>query len=302
MKVGLVRNPKSGRGAVERKWPDWLDRIREALGDHELICEETIAPGSARQQAAEMADSGCEIVVAAGGDGTVCDVMQGLLGSRRDAILAVLPFGTGNDFARTIGVGPSPALAIQALRTRGRKSIDVGRWRQDDREGHFLNVAGCGFDAAVADRVNKGYRWLRGRSAYLAGVLQTLARYQASTLSLCVDGETIREKAMLCAFANAQSYGGGMKIAPIAELSDGMLDLVIVGELGWLEFLANFPKVLSGKHLSHPKVQTQRFRKLEVESSPPASFLVDGEMLPPGRLAVEVVPNAIEVIVGEGYR
>jgi diacylglycerol kinase (ATP) len=105
----------------------------------------------------------------------------------------------------------------------------------------------------------------------------------------------------LAAFANAQSYGGGMRVAPLAELQDGLLDLVVVGEFGRIEFLANFPKVLKGVHLRHPKVRHVRFRSLQIESDAPVPILIDGELLPPGPLTIEVVPAALDVIVGKGF-
>jgi diacylglycerol kinase (ATP) len=221
--------------------------------------------------------------------------MEGVLGSK--AALGVLPLGTGNDFSRAIGVGPDLESAIQALKANQIKRIDVGKWQQGGRCGHFVNVAGCGFDAAVANRVNEGYRRLRGRTAYMAGIVQTLFSFRPTNLSLIVDGDLVYGRAMLCAFANATSYGGGMQIAPTAELSDGYLDLIIVGELGKLEFLWSFPRLLRGTHLSHPKVSHRRFRHLEILSDPPVPILVDGELLRPGPLTVEVVPAALDVVV-----
>src|SRR6185503_970982 len=121
---------------------------------------------------------------------------------------------------------------------------------------------------AVADRINKGFRNLRGTTAYLAAVFQTLMSYRATNLKIVVDGKKIETRAMLCALANARCYGGGMVVAPKAELQDGLLDLVLVKELGKLEFLINFPKVMKGAHLSHPKVTHLTFKKLEMESDP----------------------------------
>jgi diacylglycerol kinase (ATP) len=170
--VGVVKNPQSGRGANNRRWAEITARLSQAMPQAQFLVEETTAPGSAKEQAAALAAKGCEVVVAAGGDGTVRDVMEGLLGSR--AALAILPLGTGNDFAREIGVGPHLDLAVAALAANVRLRIDLGRWTQGLTTGHFINVAGCGFDAVVADRVNKGYRLLRGRAAYLARIFQSL--------------------------------------------------------------------------------------------------------------------------------
>lgn len=294
-KIGLVRNPRSGRGANERSWDEIERALHQALPDHEWQIEVTVAPGSAITQARAMAEHGCSVVIGAGGDGTVCDVMQGVLDT--DAALAVLPLGTGNDFARTIGIGASLPKAIETIRSGTLERIDIAKWTMGNRTGYFLNAAGCGFDAVVAQKVNEGVRRLRGRPAYLAAIFLSLIRYSPTELALTVDGEKLKRKSMLCALANAQSYGGGMKIAPLAELKDGLLDLVLVGDLGKWEFLCNFPKVLKGTHLALPKVEHRTFRRLEIESDPPVPFLADGELLPPGKLVVEVVPRALDVLM-----
>lgn len=272
-------------------------RLRERFVDVRML--ETFAPGSARGQARALAEEGCAIVTAAGGDGTVRDVMEGVLGT--DAALAVLPFGTGNDFARSIGLGVDVDAAIEALAAGHRKRIDVARWSRGDDQGHFLNVAGCGFDAVVADRVNRGFKRLRGKWAYIAGVVRTLATYRATCVTIRADGDLIDTRAMLCAFANAKSYGGGMLVAPTADLGDGLLDLILVRELSRTEFLRTFPRVFKGTHLSHPKVIHRTFRVLTIESDPPVPYLLDGELLGPGPLRIEVVPSALEVIVPAGH-
>ncbi len=290
MKVGVIRNPTSGAG---KSWITVEAKLRAALGSDLCLVEPTKDAGSGAMQAAKMAANGLDLIVAAGGDGTLSDVMQGVLGS--SAALAVLPMGTGNDFARTLNLS-SVDSAIEAIRAGKVREIDVGHWQQGAREGHFLNVAGCGFDACVADRVNTRKGLLRGQAAYLAAILQTLRNYRSPVLRLEVDGEAIEGRAMLCAMANARSYGGGIRVAPLAELSDGLLDLVFVGELGRLEFLRAFPQVLKGTHLSHPKVTYRPFKHLTLSSDPPSPILVDGELLPTGDVEIRVVPRALNMV------
>lgn len=254
---------------------------------------ETLGPGSAVGQARELAERGCSIVAAFGGDGTVSQVMNGLLGS--DSALAVIPGGTGNDFARTLGLGTDLHLALDALARGFRRRVDVGSWRRGDQSGAFLNVSGLGFDAEVADRINRGYRHVRGSLAYFMAILATLRSFRPRLLQGIVDGEPFETHAMLCALANAQSYGGGLRIAPQASLDDGLLDLVIVGEFGTLELLRNYRGLRRGTHVGHPNVTCRRFRSLVIESEPASPLLVDGELLPPGRAEIEVLPKAIEV-------
>lgn len=295
MTVGVIRNPHSGRGAGTKEWPLVEARLRSILGERLSRCEPTTRAGSAGAQARAMAAEGIEIVVAAGGDGTVCDTLQGLVGT--STALAVLPLGTGNDFARTLGFGTNLEGAITAIEGGRTQRMDVGHWRVAGREGYFINVAGCGFDAMVADRINTGIRRLRGSSAYLYAIVTTLLSYKATKLTLSIDGKVHEVEAMLCAIANATCYGGGVLISPDSDPTDGSLDLVIVGKLSKLAFLRSFPRVIKGTHLTHPSVQVHRCTKLEIRSDPPVPFLVDGELLPPGRLEVEVVPGVISVVV-----
>lgn len=292
MSIVVLRNPTSGRGEGARRWPAIERELHECLGDGLQVVTPSSANDLADQARRLVEEGASSVLVAAGGDGTVNAVMQAVLGS--SCALGILPLGTGNDFARTIGVDLGNAVAT--LAGNHIETIDVGRWRQGDRSGHFLNVAGCGFDAAVASRINRGVRHLRGRAAYLYAVVATLAAYRPIKLDLSIDGEPLIADAMLCAIANAQSYGAGMRIAPTAELQDGKLDLVVVGALGRAEFLRNIPKVFKGEHLAHPKVMHRCFEKLWLSSEPPTPFLVDGELLPEGPVTVEVVPKALRVV------
>lgn len=287
-------NPKGGRGQAGWRWAGLRPRLEACLPNTSFDVLETTGPRSAPAQARALAEGGCSIVVAVGGDGTVSQVMNGLTGT--DAALAVLPAGTGNDFARTLGFGPNIDAAVDALVVGERMRMDVGAWRVGNQSGFFINVAGLGFDSAVADRINRGFRHVRGSLAYFAAILSTLRTYRPRRLSGLIDGEPIEGQVMLCALANAQAYGGGLRIAPMASIEDGLLDLVMVGEFGTVEFLRNFGRLRRGNHLFHPKVFHRPFRRLEIEVDPPGPFLVDGELFGPGPVEVEIRPGIIEVI------
>jgi diacylglycerol kinase (ATP) len=161
----------------------------------------------------------------------------------------------------------------------------------------FVNVAGCGFDAAVAERVNRGYRFLSGTSAYIASVLATLAFYRPSDLTVVVDGAELRGPAMTCAVANGASYGGGMRIAPDARFDDGVFDVCVIGACTRTEFLRSFPLVFRGTHVDHPKVTMIRGRTIEIVSSPPVPVLADGELAgqTPARFAM--MPAGVRFVV-----
>jgi diacylglycerol kinase (ATP) len=233
-------------------------------------------------------------VVAVGGDGTLSQVLQGIATS--NVSLALVPAGTGNDFARTLGIGTSSERAIQALAGGQRVAVDLGRWTCGERHGVFLNVAGCGFDAMVAERINTGFRRLHGQTAYLAAVLNTLAKFQPVGLTLEIDGQRLESVATLCAVANAQSYGGGLRIAPTALINDGLLDVILVERLSTFEFLRSFPQLIKGQHLTHPKVRHFRGKHIRIAHSH-TPFLVDGELVPGGAVDITVMPRALSMVV-----
>ncbi len=223
--------------------------------------------------------------------GTLCEVVNGLVGT--DATLGVLPLGTGNDFARAVGLAGDIDLAARTLLHGEERLVDLGL--VDGR--YFINIAGCGLDAAVAARVNRGFRWLRGTSAYVAAVLQTLATYRAAPIRLTIDGKTVQMRAMLCCIANTESYGGGMRIAPDARIDDGLLNVCVLREAGIIEFLRAFPKVFHGTHVSHPKFWTGTAKDVVVESDRPLPVLIDGDVSHTTPLHVTVAPGALRVML-----
>lgn len=250
----------------------------------------TQSQGEGRALASKAAEKGFERIGAAGGDGTLAEVLSGVL--ETGGHLGLVPLGTGNDFARTLGVFGDPMQAVQTLLQGSPQPVDVG-WANGSP---FVNLVACGFDAVVGERINQGFGWIRGTGAYVLAVLQSLVTYRASSICLTVDGERIEKKAMLCAVANAASYGGGMKIAPMASISDGLLDVVMLEEVPKLEFLQQFPKVFRGEHLSHPKVHTWRGRVIEIEADPALPVLCEGDLIGSTPLKIHLDPGRVSVI------
>jgi len=248
--------------------------------------------GQIARQAKDFAGQ-ADLVVAAGGDGTIHGVGQGLIGT--DAVLGVIPMGTGNDLARTLGIPLDPVQAARSLFQSRPTPIDAILYRCEGGEGCCLNVAGVGFDASVAQRINHGFRFLKGTSAYLAAVGCCLATYRPVQLSISLDGTTLEADAMLCAIANAQYYGGGMKIAPEAKIDDGWIDVIVVRGISKLEFLRQFPRVFRGSHLSHPAVQSFRCKRVGIESRLPIPILADGEIVGSTPAEFEIAPRALRV-------
>jgi len=290
----VVLNPAAGRGTGARRREDL-----EALLAAEAATRrcpfawrilETRAPGDAARLARAAAADGADLLVAAGGDGTLSEVVNGIAGS--GVRLGIVPLGTGNDFARELGVHASLGRSVHTLIHGVPRRVDLGR--AGDR--WFINVAGCGFDAAVAARVNRGFRRLRGTTAYLAAVCLELCRLRPTGIAVAVDDRTIEMRGLLCAMANSPSYGGGMRIAPDARIDDGLLDVFLLAEAGRLEFLRAFPRVFRGAHVNHPKVTLLRARRVAVETASPLPVLIDGEVWGTTPMQCHVVPGAIEVM------
>lgn len=294
-KVVVVLNPVSGRGTGARRrseLEELLSRESESVpgSPAEWSIVETTRQGSGIELAAKGVADGADVVAAAGGDGTYGEVANGIVGT--SARLGIIPLGTGNDFARALGIQGNLPAAIQSLFHGVPRSVDLGkangRW--------FINVAGCGFDAVVAARVNHGFRWLRGTSAYVAAILQCLVSLRAAELRLTVDGVQWDTRGLLCSVANSECYGGGMRITPGALIDDGLFDICVLGEAGRIEFLRVFPRVFSGTHVTHPKVTLMRAKELTVESSPPLPILIDGDVIGRTPVTFTIHKHAIQVM------
>lgn len=293
--VVVIVNPVAGRGLGMRLVPRLEHLVREAIAATTQACEVRVALTSvttdAESLAREAVAHGADLVVAAGGDGTLNGVVNAVAGT--SVGIAQIPLGTGNDFARALGVPRSPHEAVRLLRDGRIAQMDVGV--ADGRR--FLNVAGCGFDAAVAEQMNRRRRWLSGTPAYVLTVLATLARYRPVPMRIRVDETTIETPAMLCAVANGTGYGGGMRIAPEARWDDGLLDVCVVKAVGKLEFLRAFPRVFRGNHTTHPKVIMLRGKTVHVESAWPVPALLDGELAGNTPVQFAVEPRALRFVV-----
>lgn len=293
IKIVVILNPTSGRGRGEAK-RNSLIRLMDSAAkasskqtNWEIL--QTSSRGDATRLAKVSANEGADVVAAAGGDGTCGEVVNGIAGT--GATFGVIPVGTGNDFARTIGVYGSMETAVDILFSDHSRMVDLGRIG----DHWFLNVAGCGFDAKVAERVNQGYRYLNDSMAYIAGVFQTLISFKSPHFKLTMDSSTYESDGMLCTIANAPSYGGGMKVAPNARIDDGVLDICFLNKTGRFEFLRAFPRVFRGTHVTHPKVRMFRVKRGRVEATPPMPILVDGEVIGETPVDFEVVPRALKI-------
>jgi YegS/Rv2252/BmrU family lipid kinase len=294
----VILNPRAAGGAAERRFARIEGPLRAALGPCEV--ERTRGPRDAERLAREAARAGVERIVVAGGDGTVGEVVTGLLSAGASAQLGLLPLGTGLDFARSAGVPRSLAGALAALGEGALRRVDAGRIQFRDPRGKeqrvgFANVASFGVSGLVVELVNRAPKQLGGRISFLIGTLRALLRFRCRPVTLRLDGATIFSGPLvLCAAANGGWFGGGMHVAPDARIDDGLLDVVVVGELSAARLAAKLPSLYRGRHLGDPAVAHFRGRLLEADAEPGAIPLeVDGDPLGTLPARIELLPGAL---------
>jgi YegS/Rv2252/BmrU family lipid kinase len=296
--IVFVVNPASANGATRKRWPEMARRAVAAGLDGATL--ESEGPGGVTELARRAAAEGARLVVVVGGDGTVHEAVNGLVG--QSAELGVIPMGTGKDFVRTFGIPSKLERVFEILKNGRARAIDVGKvefraWDGSERAAYFANVASAGMSGAVAQRANATTKVLGGRASFLWATLAVFARWQNTEISVDVDGER-REGPMLDVIvANCQYLGGGMRMCPEAVPDDGFFDVLLIGDITKRDLALTLPKVYRGTHLPHPKAEAFRCRTVTVDSPAPLPIELDGEQ--PGTTPVrfEVVPGALRLRV-----
>lgn len=271
MELAFIVNPAAGGGRVRRRWPLVEAELRRRDVRWQAFFTEDVGHATALAKAA--CSEGYDAVVAVGGDGTLNEVVNGAVGT--DVPVGVIPLGTGVDFSRTTRMPRNPAAALDVILAGRVRRVDLGV--VNDR--YFCNVAGTGFDALVADRVNQYGSKRGGIIPYLKAVFQTLFSYQNAPFKISVDDETFEVTSLLLAVGNGRYYGGGFKICPDADIGDGRFDVCIVGDIGKLTTSVLLVSALAGVHRMHPKVTLVRSRRVIVEGPSELRIQADGELV-----------------------
>ncbi|CUS88833.1 lipid kinase, YegS/Rv2252/BmrU family, partial [Candidatus Kryptonium thompsonii] len=254
LKTHIVLNPYAGRWKGAKLYHKLIQYVRHLKYLERF--QVTTAHGEAIQIAR---DTPAELVVAAGGDGTVNEIVNGILQSNSEKLLGVIPIGSGNDFAKMLNLKPFKIkIAIESIKRRRITTSDVGIIRFIDEFGNsgerfFINGVGVGFDAVVANESRK-IKHLRGILLYLLALLKSLKDYETPEMEVYIDGKKIKEKIFLVAVGNGKSAGGGFLLTPDAKINDALLDVCLVSDLSILRVLQVLPTVLKGKHIQYPEV------------------------------------------------
>ena len=295
----VIANPRAGRGKLEARLPE-IERILQEAGlDYRVV--QTTYPGHAAEAARAALHGGERYLVAAGGDGTVHEVVNGMLEDghpiAQDAVLGVVAAGSGCDFVRSFGLPGDTVQAAHHLAGDRVRLIDVGQVTYSSGPAqvtrYFPNIAEAGLGAAVVARASR-LPGLLGPARYFCGFWLTLPRFRPATVHVDADGHAYQWRAHNVVVANCRFYGGGMHISPKSEPDDGALDvLVMVGPKS--EAFTTLPKVYRGTHLPHRNIVELRARRVRVEPDPPFQVEADGESLGTTPATFEVIPAPIRI-------
>jgi len=257
--------------------------------------------GEAVELAQKAADNGAELIVSVGGDGTVNEIVNGIMKSKNDPLLGIIPLGWANDFIKSTNIPPNIIEACKILIKGKTKNIDVGVIND---QIYFANICGVGFDAEVAQLANQmksKHPNLRILSAFVyvfATVKKLLSPFSYHDVKIKFDGQEIHSNILCIAISNGKFYGGRFKITPEAILDDGLLEVCVIEEMGRFKYLSSIPKVFKGTHTSIKGIYFYRAKEVLIQSSEPVLAQVSGEVIEgQKKFTITLLPKSLKLIV-----
>ncbi len=306
MKTCLIVNPNAGPNAFKKQLRTAQDYLLKT--GCQLSRFDTQAKGDATRLAQQAVDNGFEVVIAVGGDGTLNEVVNGLVNS--EVALGVIPAGTANVFAADVKIPIWSPLKTDAVLksakiiTSGQhRRIDLGRVTlEDGTTRHFLMWAGIGLDAAITEaKESTGSKRSLGYASWVISGLMVTYDFMGTPATITTDDEVIRERLMMAVVSNGQLYGRVWRLAPEAKMDDGMLDVAVMAGHRWPSTIKHVFGVTFGKHIKDPDYSVHRTTKLSLTAKYPLPIHVDAETIGTTPVEIETVPNALTVIVpGDG--
>jgi YegS/Rv2252/BmrU family lipid kinase len=286
MPLTLLVNPTSAGGRTMKLLP----RVEQALDARRAVfrVQRTKGLEHGAEQALRAIEAG-ELPVVMSGDGLLGAIGGAMAGS--ETPLGIVPGGRGNDLARVLGIPNDPEDAVAALFSGQSRRIDVG----EANGKRFLGIVSVGFDSECNRRANE-VKLIRSKLVYVYSLFRTLVDWRAARFMIRVDDERIRLSGYSVSVANNSTFGGGMRIAPDADLEDGLFDVIAIGEVGKLRFLANLPKVFKGRHTDNDEVEIHRAAEVTVEADRPFAVYGDGDHLTDLPATFRVLQRALRVI------
>ncbi|BEV71970.1 diacylglycerol kinase family lipid kinase [Paludibacterium sp. THUN1379] len=288
------------------------DRLLRQFSRHFVVHIHITTSGLRAEEVACLAvTQGCHYVVAVGGDGTVHEMVNGVMRApealRQQVTLAILPFGTGNDFARSLGMNASVSRLYRLIRRDSTRRLDLGRIVMPTGEAgsrYFANIASLGISSAVVDRVARFPRWLPAGLAYGLGTMLALLTWRPARMRLVLADGSVHEEAMinLC-LANGRYFGGGLGVAPTAQLDDGVLEVVMIRNASVAAFLRFMPVLHKAQRIDDPRVCYLQSSRVEVRTDPPGCPLeADGEKIGREPVTIDLLPGALCWVVHDRPR
>jgi YegS/Rv2252/BmrU family lipid kinase len=294
----MIVNPASANGRTAGRWPEIAKRAKAHGLDVDVRLTER--RGHATELARAAADEGAELLLVVGGDGTVSEVANGLAGHPGTTELAVVQRGSGCDFIRTFGIPKDADRALRVAANGVVRTIDLGRVSFTGHDGepaqrYFANIASVGLTGVAADRVNRSGKRFGATAAFAWAAVATFVAYRNSRFVVEIDDERIDQVCNNAIVGNCRYFAGGMKILPDADPADGLLDVLVWGDVSKGDLARNMHKLYRGTHTTHPKATIRRARRVVVTPDALLPIEVDGEQ--PGRAPAtfEIVPSALRL-------
>jgi diacylglycerol kinase (ATP) len=306
----VIVNPASGNGRARKRWPAMAAELMNRGLEHQVTF--TSGPNEATDIARRLAEGGAETIVAVGGDGTVNEIINGMIADGKPVnprtSLLVLPTGTGKDLGRTLGTGQIED-AMNALMDRSVTHMDIGAITYTTSSGkqvtrHFANVADLGLGATVAERISRSSKRLGGLLTYLVAAVRSIISYSPGKITVEIGDDTIFEGAAnMVVLANGQYFAGGMHVAPTASICDGLLEMYILADVGRRSLLTSLlPRVYRGKHVGKPGVFHVRAGSVVINSDDEMLLEMDGEQVGRAPVTVHVLPQVLPVVIARSRR
>lgn len=287
----LICNPIAGNGASVAALKAAMELLDSEKADYTVRYSEY--PAHAVELAAQAVSEGHGCVVAVGGDGTIREVGLSLINT--GVPMGIIPCGTGNDYVRATGIPTDVTAAVNILLHGRRQRVDAGRINGK----LFLNVAGFGFDVEVLDSTELyKKKFKNGSLAYIAGLLRALTRLRLRKTHFVLDDGTEKDfNALIVAIGNGTHFGGGMNITPLADPTDGLLDVCVAHDVGILSLLSTMPKLMKGEHIHTKYATCFKVKSIKAVCEPASRIEVDGEVMEGTPIEAEVLPQSMVIMV-----
>jgi len=297
----VIINPAARGGKTSRQWPIISKLLKQNNISFDYAFTKGIGHGI--ELAKEAVDTGYELVVAVGGDGTVNEVANGIVDKdgKSKAILGIICTGTGRDCIRSLHIPGDFDKACKLLANRKCVNIDLGLVEYmssgNKNRRYYINTAALGFAASVAERT-KSLKRLGGTMPFLLAFAMVFVAYKAQDIAFDIDGRIKQERYLLMSVNNGRYFGGGMKITPNADPCDGLLDVITIKDMNKLRLLYNFPRLYKGTHITHPKVDIYKAINIAMQTPERMLLQLDGEVVGEAPASFSIIPSALRVISG----